>query len=242
MAKPNILHRIGSILRKVLLVFGVFFLVILFLSFTSLPFWGYYWLGTSKSNILEKPDYIILLAGGGMPSESSLMRVFFVHRAARESPNSFIVISIPGNPIDSTSTAHLVAEELISKGINSTRILYEQKGTNTRSEAMNLQQFNGTDLTKKSILLVTSPEHMRRAILTFRKAGFSRISALPTFENAIEANLFFDDAKLGGNKTFVPEIGGNTEVRYQFWNHLKYEILITRELFALSYYKIHGWI
>jgi hypothetical protein len=65
---------------------------------------------------------------------------------------------------------------------------------------------------------------------------------LPTFENAIEANLYFDDAKLGGNKTFVPEVGGNIEVRYQFWNHLKYEILITRELFALGYYKLRGWI
>ena len=242
MAKLNIIKHVGNALRKVLLVFGVFFLVILFLSFTSLPFWGYYWLGTSKSDITEKPEYIILLGGGGMPSESSLMRVFFVHRAAKESPNSLIVISIPGNPNDSTSTAHLVAEELISKGINANRILYEQKGTSTRSEALNLQKFNGADITQKPILLVTSPEHMRRAILTFRKAGFSQINALPTFEKAIEANLFFDDAKLGGNKTFVPEIGGNTEVRYQFWNHLKYEILITRELFALGYYKLRGWI
>ena len=242
MAKLNIIKHVGNILRKIFLVFGVFFLVILFLSFTSLPFWGYYWLGTSKSDITEKPEYIILLGGGGMPSESSLMRVFFVHRAAKESPNSLIVISIPGNPNDSTSTAHLVAEELISKGINANRILYEQKGTSTRSEALNLQKFNGADITQKPILLVTSPEHMRRAILTFRKAGFSQINALPTFEKAIEANLFFDDAKLGGNKTFVPEIGGNTEVRYQFWNHLKYEILITRELFALGYYKLRGWI
>jgi len=242
MVKLNIINHISSILQKVFLVFGVFFLVILSLSFTSLPFWGYYWLGTSKSVITEKPDYIILLGGGGMPSESSLMRVFFVHQAAKESPNSLIVISIPGNPNDTASTAHLVAEELISKGINVNRILYEQKGTNTRSEALNLQQFNGTDITNKPILLVTSPEHMRRAVLTFRKAGFSKISALPTFENAIEANLYFDDAKLGGNKTFVPEVGGNIEVRYQFWNHLKYEILITRELFALGYYKLRGWI
>ena len=242
MAKLNIIKHFGNVLRKVLIVFGVFFLVFLFLSFTSLPFWGYYWLGTSKSNSIEKPEYIILLGGGGMPSESSLMRVFFVHRAAIESPNSLIVISIPGNPNDSASTAHLVAEELISKGISAHRILYEQKGTNTRSEALNLQKFNSEDVTKKSILLVTSPEHMRRAVLTFRKAGFLRISALPTFENAIEANLFFDDAKLGGNKTFIPEIGSNTEVRYQFWNHLKYEILITRELFALGYYKLRGWI
>jgi uncharacterized SAM-binding protein YcdF (DUF218 family) len=242
MAKPNFVHRFLKVFRTLLLVSGFLFLIILILSFTTLPYWGYYWLGTSQSKITEKPDYIILLGGGGMPSESSLMRAFFVHRAAVESPESQIVISIPGNPQDSMSTARLVAEELISKGIDRQRILYEQIGTNTRSEALQLKQFNSEKLTDKSILLVTSPEHMRRAVLVFRKAGFTRVNALPAFENAIEANLFFEDDKLGGNKTLVPDIGGNTEVRYQFWNHLKYEILIAREMAALGYYKLRGWI
>jgi uncharacterized SAM-binding protein YcdF (DUF218 family) len=242
MTKPNLFYRFLLILRTLLLFSGAFFLIILFLSFTSLPFWGYYWLGTSQSKMTEKPDYIVLLGGGGMPSESSLMRAFFVHRAAVEFPQSRIVISIPGNTEDSTSTARLVAAELIRKGIDRQRILYEQIGTNTRSEALQLKQFNAENLTQRSILLVTSPEHMRRAVLVFRKAGFTRVNALPAFENAIEANLFFEDDQLGGNKAFVPDIGGNTELRYQFWNHLKYEILIAREIVALGYYKLRGWI
>jgi uncharacterized SAM-binding protein YcdF (DUF218 family) len=242
MGKPNFTYLFQKVMRALLLVSGIIFLIILILSFTTLPYWGYYWLGTSQSKITEKPEYIILLGGGGMPSESSLMRAFFVHRAAVESPESRIVISIPGNLKDSMSTARLVAEELISKGIDRQRILYEQIGTNTRSEALQLKQFNSEKLTDKSILLVTSPEHMRRAVLVFRKAGFTRVNALPAFENAIEANLFFEDDKLGGNKALVPDIGGNTEVRYQFWNHLKYEIMIAREMAALGYYWLRGWI
>lgn len=242
MAKQTILNRIGGALRVCFLSMGVLFLMVLILSFTTLPYWGYYWLGTSQSKITGKPDYIVLLGGGGMPSESSLMRTFFVHRAAVESPESRIVISIPGDPTDSLSTARLVAAELVLKGISPERILYEQTATNTRSEAIQLQHFNQEILTDKAILLVTSPEHMRRAVLVFKKAGFTKVNALPTFENAIEANLFFDDDKLGGNKTLVPDIGGNTAVRYQFWNHLKYEILIAREMAALAYYKLRGWI
>jgi uncharacterized SAM-binding protein YcdF (DUF218 family) len=242
MAKQTILNRIGGALRVCFLSMGVLFLMVLILSFTTLPYWGYYWLGTSQSKITGKPDYIVLLGGGGMPSESSLMRTFFVHRAAVESPESRIVISIPGDPTDSLSTARLVAAELVLKGISPERILYEQTATNTRSEAIQLQQFNQEILTDKAILLVTSPEHMRRAVLVFKKAGFTKINALPTFENAIEANLFFDDDKLGGNKTLVPDIGDNTAVRYQFWNHLKYEILIAREMAALGYYWLRGWI
>jgi uncharacterized SAM-binding protein YcdF (DUF218 family) len=236
------LKRLKKILLAAFLLLGAIFSIILFLSFTSLPYWGYYWLGTSQSKLTEKPDYIVLLGGGGMPSESNLMRAFFVYKAAKESPDSRIVISIPGNPFDSLSTARKVANELIEKGIDKQRILFEQKGTNTRSEAMQLRQFNNENLTIKPILLVTSPEHMRRAVLTFKKAGFTRINALPAFENASEANLFFDDDKLGGQKLLVPDIGKNTSVRYLFWNHLKYEILIARELAALTYYKLRGWI
>lgn len=242
MAKPNIFKRSWTVLQSMFVAFGILFLAMLILSFTTLPYWGYYWLGTSQSEISGKPDYIVLLGGGGMPSESSLMRAFFVHLAAIESPNSLIVISIPGNPADSLSTARMVAAELIGKGIAAERILYEQTATNTRSEAIQLQNFNQESLTEKSILLVTSPEHMRRSVLVFKKAGFKNVSALPTFENAIEANLFFDDDQLGGNNTAIPDIGDNTAVRYQFWNHLKYEILIAREMAALTYYKLRGWI
>ncbi len=242
MAKPTIFYRSWAVLRTLFVAFGILFLAMLILSFTTLPYWGYYWLGTSQSKITGKPDYIVLLGGGGMPSESSLMRVFFVHRAAIESPDSRIVISIPGDPADSLSTARMVAAELILKGITAERILFEQTATNTRSEAIQLQNFNQESLTGKSVLLVTSPEHMRRSVLVFKKAGFKNVSALPTFENAIEANLFFDDDQLGGNKTAIPDIGGNTSVRYQFWNHLKYEILIAREMAASGYYWLRGWI
>jgi len=69
---------IRKIIPVSLLSLGIIFLIVIILSFTTLPYWGYYWLGTSQSEITGKPDYIVLLGGGGMPSESSLMRAFFV--------------------------------------------------------------------------------------------------------------------------------------------------------------------
>lgn len=242
MSKQNILYRLWRAFRTMLTGLGILFLLMLILSFTTLPFWGYYWLGTSQSKITGRPDYIILLGGGGMPSESNLMRAYYVFRAANESTHSKIVISIPGNLADSTCTARLVAKELTSKGIDSRKIEFEALGTNTRSQALHLQLLNAEKLTNKSILLITSPEHMRRAVLVFKKAGFTNVSALPAFEKALESNLLFKDDDLGGNKLPVPDIGNHPSVRYQFWNHLKYEILIARELAALAYYKLRGWI
>ena len=92
------------------------------------------------------------------------------------------------------------------------------------------------------VLLITSPEHMRRAVLCFRKAGFEKVNGLPAFENALEADLKFDDDKLGGNNTLIPDVGESIKARYQLWNHLKYEILIAREIVALGYYRLRGWI
>ena len=82
---------------------------------------------------------------------------------------------------------------------------------------------------------------MKRSILTFRKIGFQDVGGFPSFEYAIECDLKYDDKNLGGNK-FVPDIGKNLNLRYQFWNHMKYEIIFIREFLALGYYKIKGWI
>ena len=211
-------------------------------SFTTAPYYAYHWLGTSLAEIREQPEYLVMLGGGGMPSESNLMRAWFVVDVARKFPESKIIISIPGNLNDSLSTPKRVANELIAKGISKNRILFEPHGTNTRWQALNLQLFHGRLLVKKPLLIITSPEHMRRSILCFRKAGFANISAVPAFENTLEANLDFEDEKLGGNKIPIFNIGKNKTVRYQFWTQLKYEILVAREMAALGYYKLRGWI
>jgi len=93
----------------------------------------------------------------------------------------------------------------------------------------------------KSLLIVTSPEHLRRAVLTFKKAGFLKVDGVPAFEEAIESDLSFTGRRLGGRR-WVPDIGNNITLRYQFWTQLHYEVLILREVFALGYYKLQGWI
>jgi uncharacterized SAM-binding protein YcdF (DUF218 family) len=129
--------------------------------------------------------------------------------------------------------------ELILRGVNPAKIVFEYDGTNTRAQALNCK-----NLVKMQtpVLLITSPEHMRRAVLCFRKAGFEKVNGLPAFENALEADLKFEDDKLGGNKTLMPDVGESINVRYQLWNHLNYEILIAREIVALAYYRLRGWI
>jgi uncharacterized SAM-binding protein YcdF (DUF218 family) len=227
------------ILRIFFVATGIFFIVVVMVAFTTLPFWAVHWLGTSKSELSGKPEVIILLGGGGMPSESNLMRSWYTNKASRSFPAAKIVIAMPGDTSDNRSTPQLMKEELLMRGLDAQRVLFENKGANTRSQALNCFKILNPDV---PVLLVSSPEHMRRAVLCFQKAGFKQVYALPAFENATEADLTFDDRDLGGRKTIAPDVGERTSIRYQVWNHLKYEITFAREMAALLYYKLRGWI
>lgn len=227
------------LLHQLLLLIGIFFFICLVLSFTEQPYWAYHWLGTSKSELKWKPSYIILLGGGGMPSQSNLMRSWYTEKAAKSFPQSKVMVAMPGNLNDSLSTPQRMKNELVMRGVSAHRINFEPAGTNTRSQALECQRLIKM---QEPILLVSSPEHMRRAVLAFRKVGFEKINAVPAFENAAEADFSFTDDELGGNTVFVPDVGNKMNVRYQIWNHLKYEIIVAREMVALAYYRIRGWI
>ena len=239
---------------------GGIFAFIIVLAFTSGPFWMWYDLSVSKAGVNRPPDYIVVLGGGGMPSESGLMRCWYTAKTANYFTRAKVIISLPGNARDSLSSINGMKKELVIRGIAPERILLEDSGTNTRAEALNVlkiisnidqrisnfesvqhSMFNIQYSKFKSILIVTSPEHLYRAVLTFRKAGFLKVDGVPAFEEAIESDLSFTGRRLGGRR-WVPDIGNNITLRYQFWTQLHYEVLILREVFALGYYKLQGWI
>lgn len=227
------------ILRIFFVMLGILFLAIIIIAFTTLPFWGIHWLGTSKSSIKGEPSAIIFLGGGGWPSESNLIRSWYTHKASVSFPDAKVIIAMPGDLKDYSGTPQLIAGDLMQRGLANDRLVFENRGTNTRAQALQCAQMLSQS---EVILLVTSPDHMRRAVMCFQKAGFGTVYALPAFENASEADFTFRDDELGGKKTIAPDVGESLSVRYQVWNHLKYEIIFAREITATLYYKLRGWI
>ncbi len=240
------------ILKYILLFFGCFFLILFIFCLTTAPFMAWYKLSMKHAGIHRSPEFIVVLGGGGMPSESGLMRTWYAARAGNHFPLSKIIIALPGDTADSLSSVYQMKEELILRGISAKRILFESQGTNTRAQALNIARIEdrksriehrepSIQHPASSILIITSPEHLYRAFRSFRKAGFVRVDGLPAFETAIESELSFDDSLLGGKK-WLPPIGKNITIRYEFWTQLRYEQLIIREWLAIVYYKLNGWI
>lgn len=238
---------IRKIVKIVLLVFGVLFLLMIALSLTTAPFHAWYRLGKKSAGIHRPPDYIIVMGGGGMPSESGLIRCWYAAEAARRFSRARVIIALPGDTSDSTSSIAGMKKELILRGIAPGRILSEDSGTNTRSQALNIRELltpthiSSPRYPATSLLIISSPVHLHRAVLTFRKTGFKRVDGQPAWERAIESDLDFRGTNLGGRK-FIPEIGDNLAVRYNFWTQMNYGMLVMREWAALAYYKLKGWI
>lgn len=234
-------NKVFYFFKILLFISGSIFMLLCVMAFTKIPFYAYYNLGTSNSQITKPPVTIILLSGTGIPSEGGLLRPYYTARLGKANPNASIIISMPGDLSDSLGAPQLTAKELLMRGIEKNRISFEVFGHNTREQAQKLSAGKTHAQFMLPITLVTSPEHMKRAILTFRKCGFTEVSGLPTFESSLETDLTFKDSNLKGNK-YVPSIGSNMQVRYQFWTQLKLEVLVLREYFGLTYYKLRGWI
>ncbi len=234
-------NKVWRILKILLTITGCVFFTLCILAFTTLPFWAYYSLGIANSKITHPPTTIVMLGGAGIPSGDGLIRSFYTAKLANAYPGANVIIAMPGKLADSMSAPHLVANELILRGVKKQSITYENTGRNTREQAQKLSYNKTSSQLNQPVTLVTSPEHMKRALLTFRKCGFTMVSGLPTFEYSLDTDLTFRDSDLKGNK-IAPPIGNNLQLRYQFWNHLKYEIMVIREYFGLAYYKLRGWI
>ena len=217
---------------------GVIFIAILIMAFTTVPFWMYYYLGVSPTKLDESPKYIVVMSGGGIPSESGLMRTYATAKMAHEYQDAKIIVTMPGDTADTTSSCYLMKKELMIRGVDGGRVIFENKGTNTRSQAIEVQK-----IIKENVptLIVTSPEHMYRSIKTFQKIGLTNIGGESAFSKPVEVSFVFDDEDLGGNSS-VPNIGNNTQLRYQFWGHMKLQIIVYREYCAIAFYKIKGWI
>lgn len=222
--------------KRTLVFLGAVFLFLWILSFTDIPYYAYHSLGTAGKKLNKEPDLIVLLGGSGMPSPDGFMRCYYASKAAKKHVNARVVIALPYNRVDSLRQLKMMANELMLHGVDSTRIDFEPNGFNTHSQAENIAQQCGSKRSSLSALIVTSPEHMYRAIKTFQTQGFKEVGGEATFEIPPDE----EKIKKKGNKE-------NSQIeslslRYNMWSYLNYELLVLREYTAIAYYWLMGWI
>lgn len=227
------------LLAGVLMGAGLVLLLVVALCFTPFPWRAYAWLARDTQSLTGEPDVLVMLGGGGIPSESGLMRSYALAEQARRHPNALVAVAMP----DTNDLSCIrMKEELVMRGISPDRIIWEDQGRNTREQALRLHTMLYADGMEPNTLLVTSPNHMKRALLTFRKAGFHAITGRSEFGEALTADLHYTRQELGGTAAALPDIGQSYTLRYSFWNNLHYQFRVLHELAGLAYYRVMGWI
>ena len=168
-----------------------------------------------------------------MPSVGNLMRLYYTAEMASYYDCPVTIV----HPQD--SACHVDMERFLeNQGVMGV-IIHDTIGTNTRSQVLGLAE-NFPELLTTNILVVTSPEHLRRTVKSFNKAGFQEVRGVAAYEGTVNFNLSIKKQELKGNED-IPSVE-STKLRYTFWNYLKLEIDTYREYFALFYYRIKGWI
>ena len=220
-------------IKILLFLFGSIFILMIALALTSAPFYVYYNLGKNPNKEIQviEPQNIVMFGGGGMPSEDNLMRLYHTAALARQ----FDVPVMLVHPKDSLCQAEMT--RLLNQG-GIERISYMTSGTNTRSQCLGLKECH-PQLNNKQLLVVTSPEHVRRTVKSLNKVGFENVIGVAAYPSTIDFDLTLKKEKLGGNEV-VPSVE-SVKMRYTFLNYLKLEITCVREYLALGYYKLKGW-
>lgn len=225
---------LAKIIKITFFGLGVLFSLMVILALTSAPFYWYFNLGQNpdKEMQLARPQHVLMFGGAGMPSEDNLMRLY--HTAALAQHFDIPVILV--HPEDSLCQAEMTR---LLRQDNVDDILYMTEGSNTRSQALGLMAAY-PELADEQMIIVTSPEHVRRTVKCLKKVGFTNIYGKAAYPATVDFDLSLKKQKLGGNE-IVPSVE-SVKMRYTFFNYLKLEITCIREYFALGYYKVKGWI
>ena len=231
--------KIGFIrfLRSLLMLAGLAFVLQLVIGVFGIPGRWSLWLSGEDLQLAKPPQTIVILGGGGIPSASGLLRTYYGARAAEENRRATCIVSLPAYGDPETGSVGRMRDELVMRGVPARRIWMEHAAFNTHEQAVNIRQMLGERALNDPLLVVTCSYHVRRAVLCFKKQGFSNVGGRAAHNVAAEDDLGPDALR---NQPLPVTAGLN--LRYGFWHNLEYSIRFIRELVALTAYRLRGWI
>ncbi|WML39258.1 YdcF family protein [Neobacillus sp. OS1-2] len=161
--------------KKIIVIFGVFVIIgLIYASFLQFKISQY-----SNEDAPKNADYLIVLGArvkGTVPTLVFASRINAAAKYAKENQDTVIIASGGKGSGEAISEAESIKRELVKQGINETRIILEDRSTDT---------YENIDFSKKLIpqdamsgLVVTNTFHLYRAISIARDQGLD-VQGLP---------------------------------------------------------------
>ena len=235
---PDIKYHADNPLKRFLIICGIVFVIQMGFAVFGVPHPVSDWLRCSKISKIENPQWIIILGGSGIPSTATLIRSYYGAYCALAHPDADCIVALPAKGNPATGNTGRMKHELVLRGVNPARIKMEYHGMNTHQQAVNIAKMIKDK--NRPIIVVTSPYHMRRAYLCFKKAGFKNIGCLPANSTGGEKDYELAQIAWSGVSFNIGHTIG--WLRYGIWSNMTAQIWMSRELLGIMIYKSRRWI
>lgn len=124
--------------------------------------------------LADHPELIVVLGGGiradGTPAPSTVARAEAAADVAKQHPQAAVICSgshgVGRRPEGSEAAS--MADVLVARGVDRTRIFLEDESRDTIGNAVHVAERYLATIAPRPIYLVTSPFHLDRSIETFR--------------------------------------------------------------------------
>jgi uncharacterized SAM-binding protein YcdF (DUF218 family) len=215
---------VGRIGRKAVIILAAVFVLQVVAASSPIPDWIMEWLSHDGMKLEHQPRFVVVL-GHDIPSQTGLISAYYAAEVGHNQAGITYIVGMPTDDDPDSSAPGRIRAELVLRGIPASDILFESRGRDTHQQALFIRKMLGDNELDQPLIVVTSPPHVRRAVLCFRKQGFSQVMGLAAKDALCEVDL--------GRWVFL---------RYTLWCRLEWEPTIVRELIALAMYRLRGWI
>lgn len=217
--------RLKRLFFVVVGLFAIAFLLELLVGFFGVPRGISRWLACSNETNTVPPRLCVVMGGGGIPSESGLIRCYYAAELRRHHPALQYIVSLPSEGDPTTNSVGRMRDELVLRGVPAKSVRMEYAALNTHEQAVNVAKLIGPAGMTSEVCVVTGSLHLRRSLGCFRKAGFTHVHGTGAVSIGAEADA-----------------GSGTMLRYVFWANLIAGVDVLRECCAVGVYKLRGWM
>lgn len=235
--------RVKKVIKVYLLIVGVGFNIFIFWMVARLPI--FFDLFLIKS---EKPipgDAIVCITGGlvgnNLPTEQGWQRIYTAVQLYFDGYASKVIFT--GGGTSRITEAEVYAEAALWLGGSVKAIAFDPNPHSTAEHPLNILKNEHLNINQDSALnIVTSPLHSRRTAMCFKKNGFTNFRMITYYSSKKPDATIVRSLKTSRFKTFRPSKKKYDDIFTRLRQRTSYFFMVLRELAAICWYKIRGYV
>ena len=242
-SKTKIINKIKKVIKIYLLVAGIGFNIFIFWLAADLPIFIDIFLIKSEEPIVG--EAIVCISGGmggnNLPTEQGWQRIYTTAQLYFDGYASKIIFT--GGGTAKTTEAEVYAEAAHWFGCPEEAMVFDPYPSSTAEHPLNILKNDLLDINRHSSLnIVTSALHSKRTAMCFKKNGFTNFRIITYYTSKKLDPRIVRSLRISRFETFQPSKKKYNDIFMRLRQRTSYFFTALRELAAISWYKIKGYV